>query len=187
MTNVDYAIRAVFGSEGGYSTDPQDKGNWTGGSIGVGQLKGTKYGISAASYPTLDIKHLTLAQADSIYRRNYWNKDQCDFIPWKLSYPIFDSAVLDGPGTAVIFLQKALGVKVDGCMGPATLAVLQHSDQDQVLSKFMANELAYRMKDKKWKRYGHGWTIRANRVAAGAYHPPPTDKNVKTPPAQLGR
>lgn len=40
--------------------DRNDKGNWTGGRVGVGQLKGTKYGISAAAYLHLGIKSLTL-------------------------------------------------------------------------------------------------------------------------------
>ena len=45
--------------EGGYQCDPDDKGNWTGGNVGVGLLKGTKYGISAASFSNVDIKNLT--------------------------------------------------------------------------------------------------------------------------------
>ena len=37
--------------EGGYSANPKDPGNWTGGKVGVGKLLGTKSGIAAASYP----------------------------------------------------------------------------------------------------------------------------------------
>ena len=40
--------------EGTLSLDPTDTGNWTGGAVGRGTLVGTKYGISAASYPTLE-------------------------------------------------------------------------------------------------------------------------------------
>jgi hypothetical protein len=37
-------------------------------------LKGIKYGISAASYPTLDISNVTLTQAQDIYEADYWAK-----------------------------------------------------------------------------------------------------------------
>ena len=58
--------------EGGYSSIPEDKGNWTSGKIGVGVLMGTKFGISAARYPFLDIKNLTLAEAKDIYFDDFW-------------------------------------------------------------------------------------------------------------------
>jgi hypothetical protein len=35
--------------------DERDPGNWTGGAIGKGELRGTKWGISAQTYPQIDI------------------------------------------------------------------------------------------------------------------------------------
>ena len=58
----DEAFRRLIGHEGGYSTDRRDPGNWTGGKVGVGVLKGTKYGIAANTYPNLDIKNLVVFQ-----------------------------------------------------------------------------------------------------------------------------
>ena len=57
--NFDKAFELLIGHEGGYTTNPKDAGNWTGGKQGVGVNKGTKYGIAANSYPSLDIKNLT--------------------------------------------------------------------------------------------------------------------------------
>lgn len=68
----DAAFALTVGEEGGFSQDPRDGGNWTGGAPGKGSLRGTKYGISAASYPTLHIDALTLADAKAIYRRDFW-------------------------------------------------------------------------------------------------------------------
>ena len=31
----------VFRNEGGFQKDPKDRGNWTSGKVGVGELKGT--------------------------------------------------------------------------------------------------------------------------------------------------
>lgn len=55
--------------EGGYSSNRKDPGNWTGGKVGAGVLKGTKYGIAAHSYPNLDIKNLTLDDVKPIYEK----------------------------------------------------------------------------------------------------------------------
>ena len=56
------AVQVIIMHEGGWQHDPRDRGNWTGGEVGRGECKGTKYGISAASYPALDIEILvTLA------------------------------------------------------------------------------------------------------------------------------
>ena len=95
-------------NEGGYENNPNDSGNWTGGKVGEGELKGTKYGISASEFPALDIVNLTEAEAQAIYKSKYWLvlyeaiKDQ--FITNKL----FDLGVLFGQGTAIKILQTVL-------------------------------------------------------------------------------
>jgi lysozyme family protein len=53
--------------EGGFTLNPKDSGNWTGGKIGVGELKGSNFGISAAAYPKLDIKNLTREKVRPLY------------------------------------------------------------------------------------------------------------------------
>lgn len=53
---LERAYAVVLGYEGGFTQDPRDPGNWTGGRIGHGQLRGTQHGISAAAYPNLDIR-----------------------------------------------------------------------------------------------------------------------------------
>jgi Glycosyl hydrolase 108 len=99
--DFDQAFELVIGSEGGYSDDRNDPGNWTGGEVGVGELKGTKYGVSAASYPDLNIKGLTVDDAKTIYERDYWNKAGCPDMPPRLAYTCFDAAVNNGVGRAV--------------------------------------------------------------------------------------
>jgi lysozyme family protein len=48
----DAAFIRLIDHEGAYSADPRDPGNWTGGRVNAGQLKGTKYGIAANIGPT---------------------------------------------------------------------------------------------------------------------------------------
>ena len=100
MDAFEWAFRLVIGLEGGYTRDSKDPGNWTSGRIAQGELRGTKYGISAASYPTLDIANLTLEQAKTIYKRDYWDAMRCGQMTRRLSVLVFDSAVQHGQGKA---------------------------------------------------------------------------------------
>lgn len=92
--------------EGGYQNVANDAGNWTGGAVGVGENKGTNFGISAASYPHLDIRNLTIQQADEIYYRDYWAASGAAALRWPLCLLVLDTAVLHGVGTAKTWLKE---------------------------------------------------------------------------------
>lgn len=102
MSLFEFAFDIIVspGVEGGYSNNPTDPGNWTGGEAGKGILKGTKYGISAAQYPDLDIVNLTLDQAKAIYQRDYWEKCGCEAMPWERALCVFDASINQGQPTA---------------------------------------------------------------------------------------
>jgi len=118
MDNFSRCFAFTLGSEGGFTENAADPGNWTGGAIGQGALRGTKYGISAAAYPALDIANLTQADAQAIYRRDYWAKLQGDALPLPLAFVAFDAAVNAGLRRSVIWLQQAAGQGADGALGP---------------------------------------------------------------------
>jgi len=103
-------IPTVINLEGGLSLDPNDNGNWTGGKHGVGELRGTKYGISAASYPQVDIRALTVDDAKAIYKRDYWDKVGGDELPPALAAVVFDAAINSGVGTALKLLNESAGL-----------------------------------------------------------------------------
>jgi len=81
MSTLDQAFAIVVGHEGSFDRTSADPGNWTAGRVGSGELRGTKYGISAAAYPSLDIEDLTLADAKAIYQRDYWSQINADRMP----------------------------------------------------------------------------------------------------------
>jgi lysozyme family protein len=116
----DHALTHVGIMEGKFSMDAFDRGNWTEGKRGQGVLKGTKYGISAAAYPHLDIRKLTWEQARIIYLADYWEKYRLDEIAEQLRLPFFDALVNHG-GFAVKLLQRAVGADDDGAIGPITI------------------------------------------------------------------
>lgn len=166
--SFDRAINRVLGHEGGLSMDGQDPGNWTGGRVGVGHLKGTKWGISAAAYPHLDITGLTREDAIAIYKRDYWDRCHCDEWPGPVGEAVFDMAVNQGPGDAIRCLQRAARVTADGVIGPHTHAAVRSARPNDLLLDFFAWRVIdyaeiVRRNPKNWERHRLGWMRRLLR------------------------
>lgn len=166
--NWDAAFKEIIGHEGGLSLDPNDPGNWTGGKVNAGRLNGTKFGISAASYPHIDIKALHISDAKAIYRRDFWGQLRCDALPSGIDLVVFDLGVNGGTGRGAGFLQKAVGVNVDGQVGPITTAAAERADPAVVINKICDMRLAEMRTFKTWPRYGGGWTSRVEKIRATA-------------------
>ena len=171
MADFTIAVNLTLIREGGFENNPNDSGNWTGGKVGEGELKGTKYGISAAEFPTLDIVNLTEAEAQVIYKSKYWLvlyeaiKDQ--FVTNKL----FDLGVLFGQGTAIKILQTVLqpqfsDVKADEIFGPATLAAVNGADPHSLLlaykTAFVARAIQTGAQNPNDRPFVSGWIRRIN-------------------------
>jgi lysozyme family protein len=162
MDAFGQSFAIVVQHEGGYSSNPSDPGNWTGGQCGAGECRGTNWGISAAAYPQLDIHGLSEQQAGEIYRRDYWNAAQCDKLPPSLALLVFDAAVNNGVGRAVRWLQAALGVTPDGVVGQATLhAITAQSDHvAELCAAFQSARLIFMTGLPTWRTFGDGWARR---------------------------
>ena len=166
MTGMDkvfsQAFAVVVGEEGGFTNDSADPGNWTSGRCGVGVCAGTKYGISAAAYPGVDISALTLDAAAVIYRRDYWTPVQGDDLPPPLALLVFDAAVNNGVGRAVRWLQGAAGVAVDGVLGDKTMAAVRSASGSgaALLAEFQAQRLLFMAGLSTWRTFGPGWARR---------------------------
>lgn len=159
--NFDHAFERLIDHEKGLSLDPKDRGNWTAGVIGKGELKGTKYGISAMSYPHLDIRNLTLDQAKAIYRAEYWGR--ADEIPDAVRFDFFDAAVNSGYEQSVKWLQRAAGASPDGKVGPKTLEAARSMDPHRLAKRFNGFRLMAMTDMSGWPSQGKGW---ARRIAA---------------------
>lgn len=155
---IDEMIEGIIRREGGYSNDPNDPGGET------------HWGISKRSYPNLNIKDLTLEQAKSIYRKDYYFASQCNLLPQKLQEIFLDMTALHGKSGATQILQKAINgvvspnIQVDGILGRMTISSASKVELTQLR--------AYRIKDLAEKvvnnptleKYWYGWYIRATRV-----------------------
>lgn len=160
--NFDKAFELTIGHEGGFTQNPKDPGNWTGGKVGVGINKGTKYGIAANSYPNEDIKNITIERAKQIYKRDYWDKAKCDQLPNGLRFHVFDVSVNSGVSRSIKTLQQALGVSSDGIIGNQTISSANSQNQGDVLFKFYSFRITFYTSLSTFGTFGKGWM---NRVS----------------------
>lgn len=143
------AVARVLKSEGGYVNDPHDPGGET------------KFGISKRSYPSVDIKNLTEDGARAIYERDYWQAVRGDVLPPAVACVVFDSAVNQGVKPAIRFLQAALGVPVDGVIGPATIAAATAvRDPVELASRICRRRIESYSTLEGWPRYRASWIQR---------------------------
>lgn len=152
-------LQRVISHEGGFTNDKDDPGNWTGGNVGKGELKGSKYGISAASYPHLDIRNLSWEKAKEIYWQWYRDCKLYNYSP-VMQYQLFDSAFNHGITRTNKLLQATLGVEEDGIIGQNTLAALAKVSDEDIVLLFLATRLQFFTDIKHFTKYGRGWSRR---------------------------
>lgn len=164
QANARKAIDMVLAHEGGYVDDPKDPGGATNMGITQDTLERVR-GEVRASLPE-HVKQLTKPQARAIYRHDYWTPVAGNDLPGGLDLALFDMAVNQGVDDAVKALQQAAGSKVDGIMGPNTLAAVEECERGHLYIDFHARRvLDYALlKDGLIKRYGYGWFRRVFRT-----------------------
>ena len=167
--SYDQAFDFVVGSEGGeLDLNPSDTGNWTGGSVGVGRLEGSKWGVSSAAYPHVNIAALTRDDAKAIYKRDYWDRISGDALPPRLAYVSFDAAVNNGVDRASKWLQGAVGASpVDGVVGPGTIAAARKSPEIPSIIAFNAARTYFMGCLNAWKTEP-GWATRLATIPFNA-------------------
>lgn len=118
--------------EGGYQRHAADTGNYN----RDGELVGTNWGIAAPVaedyfdrvVTTKDMKSLAKSVAHDIFRRKFWDQMQGDQFPTQeLANIVYDGFVNHGRW-GIRLLQRVLGLKEDGILGPVTLEAMQYAD-----------------------------------------------------------
>lgn len=156
------AMPVVLVSEGGLVDNKKDPGGRTNKGVTQRVYNGWRRSQKLA---IRDVALLEEVEAFTIYRANYWNAVRGDDLPTGVSYVIFDGAVNSGPMQAVKWLQRALGVKVDGHIGQATIqATLDHPDHDALIGAMCDQRLKFLQALKTWNTFGKGWKTRVYHV-----------------------
>jgi len=163
MERFKKAVNKTRNFEGGYINHPSDYGGET------------KYGISKKSYPNIDIKNLTIDEAELIYKKEYWDSIKLDsIINQEIAEELFDTAVNMGCRRAISFLQRslnALGITpeliVDSIIGNKTINATNSYKYPKVLIKALNGfQISYYIlrveSDPTQKVFFRGWIM--NRV-----------------------
>lgn len=177
------ALTDTFGNEGGYQCEHSDPGNWTGGVVGKGELRGTKFGIAANTYPNEDIRRLTIDRAAELYDRDFWLPLRMDVVKEQITANIvFDTAVNQGMGTVARRIQQAinltngnhLDLNVDGVIGRKTIEQLNGLSQGAFLVAFygLSFERYHQIVEKndRMMKYFLGWMERMKGNIIKAVH-----------------
>ncbi len=149
--------------EGGYSNHPDDPGG------------ATMKGVTQRTYdadrdrrglPRKDVREISDAEVERIYRGQYWNSVRADDLPDGLAYCVFDAAVNSGPGRAARWLQQEVGAKVDGVVGSETIAAARQKDARRIIDRYCDRRLAFMKRLKHWAAFKNGWSRRVSEVRA---------------------
>ena len=157
--SFDSSIAYVLANEGIDSNDPADRGGRT--RFGITDHEAAAHG--------LDVVTLTLDQAKAIYRADYWVFDA--IADRRVATKLLDMAINMGVGTAVRLAQIAVGVKVDGVLGPVTVVAINGTSPETMLASLV--EAAVRryieivLRDHSQLVFLRGWASRATKT------PPP--------------
>lgn len=160
-SNLDRALDQVLKHEGGYVNHPNDPGGPT--NLGVTLANFKRYVDPKGTID--DLKKLTVAQARTVFERQYWDAVRGNQLPSGLDYAVFDFAVNSGPSRAAKFLQAVVGVVQDGVIGPETLKAIEaHANTVRLVQQLCDKRLAWLRGLKTWPSFGKGWESRVNDV-----------------------
>lgn len=152
--DFDQAFDILLKHEGGFSDHPADPGGET--RFGITEAVAREVGYRG------DMRELPMDLAKRIYKDRYWGAVRAEELPEAIRYAVFDAAVNSGPRQAIRWLQRAVGAKDDGIIGPQTLAAVRAADPERVLRRILAQRLRFMAGLPNWPSFGRGW---ARRIA----------------------
>ena len=152
--DFDQAFDILLKHEGGFSDHAADPGGKT--RFGITEAVAREVGYRG------DMRELPLDLAKRIYKDRYWDAVRAEELPAAIRYAVFDAAVNSGPRQAILWLQRAVGAKDDGIIGPKTLAAVRAADPERLLRLVLAQRLRFMTGLPNWLSFGRGW---ARRIA----------------------
>ena len=155
--DFNLALAFVLDQEGGHVRHPADPGGET--NYGITRAAAHAHGYRG------QMKHIDMWFVRHIYQVSYWDKCQCDAMPdHAIRLVVFDAAVNSGVGQSIKWLQRELGVAVDGLIGPVTLAALQRANLDALAHNLINRRLEFLHGLRTWKTFGKGWSRRITNL-----------------------
>ena len=162
--NFKRALPLVLKHEGGWADHPEDPG----GATMKGVTLATFRRYVKADATKSDLRAISDDQIATVYYRHYWSAVNAPALPSGLDYAVFDFAVNSGPSRAAKYIQRIVGVKQDGRIGPATIAAVGEHDAADLINRLCDARMAFLKALKTWPTFGKGWSRRVDDVRRAA-------------------
>lgn len=171
-----HCLDVVLEHEGGLANHPADRGGLT--YCGITAMTWARAQRAGAAPKGRPLVAATATDIMRVYELLYWVPSHAPKLPPPLDLLTFDAWVNHRPGVAAEFLQAAVGVPMDGIIGPVTLrAAAEVNPRAAAAAYFRARRAFYARliaADPSQKVFRKGWENRMRSLerAAAADLPP---------------
>ncbi len=162
--NYAIAIKQVLLSEGGYTNDADDPGGPTNWGITIYDARAYWRADATAA----DVRAMPIDVAQAIYKEKYWDAIDGDELPAGVDYAVFDYGVNSGISRAMKVLQRIIGTRADGHIGPKTMDAVKKAVPADVIAALCDERLSFLQSLHTWPVFGRGWGRRVREVRATA-------------------
>jgi len=162
--NFDKCLEMLLHHEGGFVNHPKDPGGMT----NLGVTKAVYDAWIGRQSTEAEMRALTPADVAPIYRKNYWDKVRGDDLPSGVDWCAMDWAVNSGSKRPAKAIQKAVGAKQDGAIGPMTLQAVADVDPDRIIEAVYHTRQRFYERLKTFEHFGNGWTRRNKETLQAA-------------------
>jgi lysozyme family protein len=160
-----HCLSVTLVHEGGWSDHPKDPGNATMKGVTLAVFRATRGNPQATK---ADLRAISQAEVEAIYRRLYWNVVRAGDLPAGIDLVTFDAAVNSGVGRGPTWTQRALGVTADGSVGPLTIEAARKADPVATVKRACALRMGFLRGLRIWTTFGRGWSRRVANIEARA-------------------
>lgn len=168
MANVNKLAPFILQWEGGFVNDPDDLGGATNMGVTIGTYKNYRKKKGLPEPHVEDLKKLSKEEWTDIMKSGYWDKWRADQIVNQSVANILVDWVWASGNHGIKRPQKILGVKVDGIVGPQTIAAINARESKELFYAIKADRIKFveeicisRPANNKFKK---GWLNRINAI-----------------------
>ena len=175
MADSSKLVPFILSKEGGYVNDKDDSGGAT--NFGITLATWRKVGYDKNGDGVInekDIKLLTEDDFHRVFKRNYWDACKADQIKdQSVANLLVDFAYNSGVTRVSKFIQKIVGVTVDGIIGSKTIQAINNypRGQRQLFAALRQRRINYLngivIANPTQKKFYNGWMNRVNAIGYG--------------------
>lgn len=174
MANIAILAPFILSFEGGYSDHPLDKGGPTNKGVTIATWRSVGYDKDGDG--DIDIDDLRLLSDSDVVSRvlrpHYWDRWQADKIRSQSIANILVDWVWASGSHGITNVQRILGVKQDGIVGPKTLAALNAREPSRLFAQIRAARVSFLdnlvRRSPSQRVFLKGWMRRLDAIGYGS-------------------